>query len=281
MTESVVPANRERVATVFSGWTMLPISLLLFFGGIAMFITSLVMGQHGQPVWGLLIIGVLSFIAAIISFSGYFALQPNEARVLVLFGEYRGTVRESGFHWANPFYSRGCSSDRRAANTGDKAPCAVPPYRPVPRLAAGAQHEQRQAEGERQARQPDRDRRGGGLARAGHRPGDVRRGRLRELRPDPERVGHAPPGQLLCLRPRRGERDHAAQRGGRGVRGAAEGTAGAAGQGRRGGGGGAADAPGLRAGDRAGDAAPAAGRGGDRRAAEDRARRGEHGGHGA
>jgi regulator of protease activity HflC (stomatin/prohibitin superfamily) len=37
---------------------------------------------------------------------GYFTLQPNEARVLILFGHYRGTVRSSGFHWANPFYAR-------------------------------------------------------------------------------------------------------------------------------------------------------------------------------
>lgn len=34
---------------------------------------------------------------------GFFALQPNEARVLVLFGQYTGTVRTEGFHWANPF----------------------------------------------------------------------------------------------------------------------------------------------------------------------------------
>ena len=39
--------------------------------------------------------------------AGFFTLQPNEARVLVLFGKYRGTVRESGFHWGNPFYSNG------------------------------------------------------------------------------------------------------------------------------------------------------------------------------
>jgi regulator of protease activity HflC (stomatin/prohibitin superfamily) len=38
---------------------------------------------------------------------GFFTLQPNEARVLLLFGAYKGTVRDSGFHWANPFYSGG------------------------------------------------------------------------------------------------------------------------------------------------------------------------------
>jgi regulator of protease activity HflC (stomatin/prohibitin superfamily) len=41
---------------------------------------------------------------------GLFTLQPNEARVLILFGEYKGTVRKSGFHWGNPFYSNGLSS---------------------------------------------------------------------------------------------------------------------------------------------------------------------------
>jgi len=33
-------------------------------------------------------------------------LQPNEARVLILFGAYHGTVRTSGFHWTNPFYTK-------------------------------------------------------------------------------------------------------------------------------------------------------------------------------
>ena len=37
---------------------------------------------------------------------GFFTLQPNEARVLILFGAYKGTVRHSGFHWANPLYAR-------------------------------------------------------------------------------------------------------------------------------------------------------------------------------
>jgi regulator of protease activity HflC (stomatin/prohibitin superfamily) len=42
---------------------------------------------------------------------GFFTLQPNEARVLVLFGKYIGTVRQSGFHWGNPFYSSGPKVD--------------------------------------------------------------------------------------------------------------------------------------------------------------------------
>ncbi len=38
---------------------------------------------------------------------GFFTLEPNQARMLVLFGDYKGTVRRSGFSWANPFYSNG------------------------------------------------------------------------------------------------------------------------------------------------------------------------------
>ena len=40
---------------------------------------------------------------AILLSMGLFTLQPNEARVLVLFGDYRGSVKKDGFHWANPF----------------------------------------------------------------------------------------------------------------------------------------------------------------------------------
>jgi regulator of protease activity HflC (stomatin/prohibitin superfamily) len=50
---------------------------------------------------GLLAIGFGMFLCF-----GFFTLQPNEARVLILFGAYKGTVRTSGFHWANPLYAR-------------------------------------------------------------------------------------------------------------------------------------------------------------------------------
>jgi regulator of protease activity HflC (stomatin/prohibitin superfamily) len=60
-------------------------------------------------------------ILAVIFFRGYFTLQPNEARVLLLFGRYHGTVRRSGFFWANPFYSRSraqASSPERSKLSG-------------------------------------------------------------------------------------------------------------------------------------------------------------------
>ncbi len=54
----------------------------------------------------LIVLGIALPILAVILLGGLFTLQPNEARVLILFGAYHGTVRSSGFFWANPFYSR-------------------------------------------------------------------------------------------------------------------------------------------------------------------------------
>ena len=47
------------------------------------------------------------FTAAMIMLGGFYTLQPNESRVLILFGNYKGTVKKSGWHWGNPFYSNG------------------------------------------------------------------------------------------------------------------------------------------------------------------------------
>jgi len=66
---------------------------------------------------GLLLFGVVAargvpflfpfiILAAILGFKGLFIVGPNDARVLTFFGKYIGTVRESGFWWANPFASK-------------------------------------------------------------------------------------------------------------------------------------------------------------------------------
>ena len=66
-------------------------------------------------------LAILGFAIAFLMLFGYFTLQPNEARVQILFGNYKGTVRDSGFHWANPFYSR---SRGAAATAGAVNACA-------------------------------------------------------------------------------------------------------------------------------------------------------------
>lgn len=55
---------------------------------------------------GMLVVFIPSIIVNAIAFGGFFIVQPNEARVLVLFGKYIGSVRESGFFFTNPFASK-------------------------------------------------------------------------------------------------------------------------------------------------------------------------------
>ncbi len=102
----------ERIIHVTNGWSRLSINLLLVVGGVVTFISGLVMANTlgrgvGAGFGGLLaIVGPLVGLLGLIFLFGHFTLQPNEARVLILFGEYKGTVRESGFWWTNPFMTK-------------------------------------------------------------------------------------------------------------------------------------------------------------------------------
>jgi regulator of protease activity HflC (stomatin/prohibitin superfamily) len=104
-----VTVNRERSVRVASGWVLLPILILLLLASLALVVGTIVVSARTQqvPNWWTLFGGILLLATTVVLLTGFFTLQPNEARVLVLFGEYRGTVRVSGFHWANPFYGAG------------------------------------------------------------------------------------------------------------------------------------------------------------------------------
>jgi regulator of protease activity HflC (stomatin/prohibitin superfamily) len=95
-------ATPERPFEASSGWSMLLLNLLLLVLGIGLVVWSAGGTQAVAPI----ILGALIEVIALFMVFGYFTLQPNEARVLILFGAYKGTVRDSGFHWANPFYAR-------------------------------------------------------------------------------------------------------------------------------------------------------------------------------
>jgi len=107
-TNTLKSLNKERETTATNGWAMLFVNLVLFLGAVV-WLVSIIVGavRHDNPsaLW-MLIPAILLEILAIILLCGHFTLQPNEARVLILFGAYKGTVRTSGFWWANPFYAR-------------------------------------------------------------------------------------------------------------------------------------------------------------------------------
>jgi regulator of protease activity HflC (stomatin/prohibitin superfamily) len=124
MTTRQASLNRERVVQVQNGWLMLVLLIAYFICDLALFFLSIAAGSpRTGPVLWLFLPSLLLLVVWVILLNGFFTLQPNEARVLLLFGKYRGTVRESGFHWGNPFYSNGPSSARavaEAAKTGSK-----------------------------------------------------------------------------------------------------------------------------------------------------------------
>jgi regulator of protease activity HflC (stomatin/prohibitin superfamily) len=110
--------SQEREVHVPNGWVLLVINFAVLALGVWLFVSSIIaVEKYGQAfpvarfVAGLLLMGF-----SILLFTGHFTLQPNQARVLILFGAYKGTERTSGFHWANPFYSRGTRVSLRAHN---------------------------------------------------------------------------------------------------------------------------------------------------------------------
>ena len=94
--------TRERDGRSYPGFATLGINLL-WIAVMAALIPAA--WRPDQFSWALLAMQI-GLALGVIALFGYFTLQPNEARVLILFGDYKGTVRRSGFHWANPFYSR-------------------------------------------------------------------------------------------------------------------------------------------------------------------------------
>ena len=91
----------------YSGWKLngfVALLLNLALVGVAVWLFVELMNAEDSFAW--LFAGVwVVVIAAIIMACGYMMLEPNEARVLLFFGNYRGTFYETGFWWINPFMS--------------------------------------------------------------------------------------------------------------------------------------------------------------------------------
>ncbi|MEM6470802.1 MAG: SPFH domain-containing protein [Planctomycetota bacterium] len=97
------PSHVEKVIEAKSGWTLLSVCLIGFVASIAVFVIGV-----NQPTFGpfLIITSIIAFSGFLVASFGFLAIAPNEARVLLLFGEYVGTIKQSGFFFVNPFYSK-------------------------------------------------------------------------------------------------------------------------------------------------------------------------------
>ncbi len=105
----------EKITSQKSGWTLLPLIILGIIAAVAGFIYAGVTGT-----FELMPVCILLFIALLVCLAGFFTIEPNQAAVLLLFGKYQGTEKETGFRWANPFIRRHKISLRARNFDGDK-----------------------------------------------------------------------------------------------------------------------------------------------------------------
>ncbi len=86
--------TEEKTKKAISGYSIL--MLLLIMIGLAVYLISM----------KLIAVGIVLAIAAFLILPGFSVINPNEAIVATLFGVYEGTVKQNGFIWMNPFYTK-------------------------------------------------------------------------------------------------------------------------------------------------------------------------------
>ncbi len=87
----------EKEVKPMSGYPILLLALIILGLGILGLVTKNVV---------LIAISAITLFAVLIALCGLFFISPNRAIVLTLFGEYKGTVKENGFYWVNPFLTK-------------------------------------------------------------------------------------------------------------------------------------------------------------------------------
>lgn len=107
--------------TLISGFVAIGIMLVLICVTIYLFLQVNTGRLWCVPV-GILLIGIVLFML-----KGFMQIEPNNARVMIFFGKYKGTVKENGFFWVNPFFNkvpitlRACNMDVEPIKVNDKA----------------------------------------------------------------------------------------------------------------------------------------------------------------
>ncbi|MER5518991.1 SPFH domain-containing protein [Streptomyces sp. NPDC002763] len=97
--EMPAPRVREFTAHSIGGGLALVLGLVGLLAAVALFVAASV-----NP--GFALGGVVVLLASVIAMRGLNTVAPGEARVVQLFGRYRGTIRQDGLRWVNPFTSR-------------------------------------------------------------------------------------------------------------------------------------------------------------------------------
>lgn len=102
--------RKEKTVRTTSGWVVLPLAILsvlaLPFLIVLMARSVESAGRVTPEFWWLLGLTLADCLLFGLLAGGFFVVEPNGSKVLLLFGKYIGTEREPGFHWANPFFNK-------------------------------------------------------------------------------------------------------------------------------------------------------------------------------
>jgi regulator of protease activity HflC (stomatin/prohibitin superfamily) len=99
------PQVREVPAHSIGGGLALLLGLLGLGGGVALIVIGASAAAAGTKA-ALIVLGIVIAVAAFFAMCGLNTVAPGEARVVQLFGRYRGTIRTDGLRWVNPLTSR-------------------------------------------------------------------------------------------------------------------------------------------------------------------------------
>lgn len=91
---------QEKVYRAVSGWLMVMVLLATTIGGVVLSVRA---GIADSP-W--IFVGLALILVSVVSWFGFRIVNPNQALAVQLFGDYKGTIKTSGFWWLNPLTSR-------------------------------------------------------------------------------------------------------------------------------------------------------------------------------
>ncbi|RKZ13124.1 SPFH domain-containing protein, partial [bacterium] len=93
--------HTERKLDTPSGWGPLFLAVFLIIASIVVFILAI--ANESVPA---LVASIVGLILGLLTLAGLFVINPNEAAIMLLFGAYKGTSKQNGLRWANPFYTK-------------------------------------------------------------------------------------------------------------------------------------------------------------------------------
>jgi regulator of protease activity HflC (stomatin/prohibitin superfamily) len=99
--------SKEKPLQLGNGYVVLVMVILSFLVSLGLFIGGAILLEKKETLGGWSMGGgILLFVVTVVVSIGFVTLLPNEACLYTLFGAYKGTARDSGFWWTNPFMTK-------------------------------------------------------------------------------------------------------------------------------------------------------------------------------